>query len=398
MGDSMLKKTLKRREFLTAAGAGVLGATWAGRAHGRSPAAARELLVYVGAYTTGKSFGIYLYRLDLADGSLKHLSTNADIANPSYLTIDHARRRLYAINRVEEFEGAPGGAVSSFEIEPNSGALRFVNRRGSKGLGPCYLSVAGSGRFVFVANYVGGNVAVLPVLKGGGLGEATQVIQFKGSGPNRPRQETSHAHCILLDPANEHAYSCDLGADKVMVYDFDQRTGRLTPNAQLSVSLKPGAGPRHLSFHPNGRMLYVINELDATVTSFMRDVRRGTLRELETVATLPTDFKEPNTSADIHVAPGGKFLYCSNRGHDSLTSFRIDPRTGRLKLLGHTPTEGKTPRSFAIDPTGNFLLAANQNSDTVVTFRIDPQTGTLRPTGHKAEIPAPVCLKLTPPL
>jgi 6-phosphogluconolactonase len=145
-------------------------------------------------------------------------------------------------------------------------------------------------------------------------------------------------------------------------------------------------------------MLYVINELDATVTSFMRDVRSGTLRELETVATLPTDFKEPNTSADIHVAPGGKFLYCSNRGHDSLTSFHIDPRTGRLKLLGHTPTEGKTPRSFAIDPTGNFLLAANQNSDTVVTFRIDPQTGTLRPTGHKAEIPTPLCLKLTPPL
>ena len=387
---------MTRRGFLTAAGACALGAAAGGRGDGRA-AASRELLVYVGTYTSGKSVGIYLYRLDLGDGSLKHAGTTAGVSNPSYITVDRARRRLYAVNEVEEFEGSPGGAVSAFEMEPTSGALRLLNRRRTMGGAPCYVSAADSGRFVLVANYVGGNVAVLPVSEDGSLGDAVDVVQFKGSGPNRERQEAPHAHCVLLDRANEHAYACDLGTDKVMAYRFDRRTGRLTPNEQPSVSLKPGAGPRHMTFHPNGRVAYVLNELDATVTAFKLDPARGTLKELETVATLPANFKVPNTSADIHVAPGGKFLYCSNRGHDSLAAFRIDPGTGRLTLVGHTPTGGKTPRNFAVDPTGAFLLAANQNSDTVVTFRIDPQTGALRATGHKAEVPSPVCLKLTTP-
>lgn len=380
-----------------ATGAGALGATLARRADGGAQGAVRELLVYVGTYTSGKSVGIYLYRLDLGDGSLKRAGTTEGVVNPSYLTIDRARRRLYAVNEVEEFEGAPGGAVSAFEIDPKSGTLRLINRRSSMGGAPCYVTAADSGRFILVANYVGGNVAVLPVLKDGRLGAATHVEQFKGSGPNRERQEAPHAHCILLDRANEHAYACDLGTDRIMSYSFDRRTGRLTPGAQASVSLKPGAGPRHFTLHPNGRVAYVLNELDATVTAFALDARQGTLRELETLSTLPADFKGANSGADIHVAPSGNYLYCSNRGHDSLAAFRIDPATGRLTLLGHTPTEGKTPRNFVIDPTGNFLLAANQNSDTVVTFRADPQTGALRPTGHKAEIPAPVCLKLTRP-
>ena len=396
MGEDIPKQDITRRRFLTAGGACALGATLAGRA--ARAARLREMLVYVGTYTSGKSVGIYLYRLDLGDGSLKQVGTTEGVVNPSYLTIDRARRRLYAVNEVEEFEGAPGGAVSAFEIDRKTGALRLVNRRRSMGGAPCYVTLADSGRFVLVANYMGGNVSVLPVLKDGSLGEATDVAQFKGSGPNRERQEASHAHCVMLNRTNEHAYACDLGTDKVMIYRFDRRTGKLTPNAQASVSVKPGAGPRHMDFHPNGRAAYVLNELDATITTFAHDVRQGALRELETVATLPADFKEPNTSADIHVAPGGKFLYCSNRGHDSLASFRIDPGTARLTLLGHTPTGGKTPRNFAIDPTGSFLLAANQKSDTVVTFHIDPQTGGLRPTGHKAEVPAPVCLKLTRPL
>lgn len=388
---------MTRRGFLTAAGAGALGAAVTSRADGRTPAASREMLVYVGTYTSGKGVGIYLYRLDLGDGSLKHAGTTAGVVNPSYLTIDRARRRLFSVNEVEEFEGSPGGGVSAFEIEPKTGTLRLINRRRSMGGAPCYITAAESGRFVLVANYMGGNVAVLPVLKDGSLGEATQVEQFKGSGPNRERQEASHAHSVLLDHANAHAYACDLGTDKVMVYRFDRRTGKLTPNAQPYVSAKPGAGPRHMTFHPDGRSAYVLNELDGTVAAYALDAARGTLQELETIATLPADFKEPNTSADIHVAPGGRFLYCSNRGHDSIASFRINPGTGRLTLIGHTPTGGKTPRNFAIDPTGAFLLAANQKSDTVVTFRIDPQTGALRPTGHRAEIPTPVCLKLTTP-
>jgi 6-phosphogluconolactonase len=396
MSDKELKRDMARRGFLTAAGAGALGATLAGRAHGRA-AAARELLVYVGTYTSGKSAGIYLYRLDLGDGSLRHSGMTGGVVNPSYLTLDRARRRLYAVNEVEEFEGAPSGAVSAFEIDPKTGALRLINRRRSMGGAPCYVTLSDSGRFLLVANYVGGNVAVLPVLKDGSLGDAVDVEQFRGSGPNRERQEAPHAHCVMLDRANAHAYACDLGTDKVMVYRFDRRTGRLTPNEQGSVSLKPGAGPRHMDFHPNGRAAYVLNELDATVTAFSLDPRTGTLRESETVATLPPGFKEPNTSADIHVAPSGKFLYCSNRGHDHIAAFRIDPGTGRLKPVGHTPTGGRTPRNFAIDPTGGFLLAANQNSGTVVTFRIDPLTGGLRPTGRGAEIPSPVCIKLTKP-
>lgn len=394
MENYMLKQSVTRRGFLTAAGAGVLGATLVGRTDGRTRGAARELLVYVGTYTSGRSVGIYLCRLDLGDGSLEQIGATEGVVNPSYLTIDRARRRLYAVN---ELEGATVGSVSAFEIEAKTGALRLINRQRSMGAGPCYVTADDSGRFVLVANYGSGSVAVLPVRKDGSLGAATDVEQFKGSGPNRERQEAPHAHCILLDRANEHAYACDLGTDKVMCYRFDHRTGTLTPNAQASVSVKPGAGPRHFTFHPNGRLAYVVNELDSTVTAFALDAREGTLKELETRSTLPADFKEVSWAADTHVAPGGKFLYCSNRGHDSLAAFSIDPDTGRLALIGHTPTEGKTPRNFVIDPTGAFLLAANQNSDTIVTFRIDAQTGVLRPTGHKADIPTPVCLKLTTP-
>jgi 6-phosphogluconolactonase len=392
MSEDTFNKDIKRRVFLTTAGAGTLGAVLAGRAR----ASSRELLVYVGTYTSGKSEGIYLYRLDLADGSLKHAGTTAGVVNPSYLTIDRARRRLFAVNEVEEFEGARGGGVSAFEIDAKTGALRLLNRRRSMGGSPCYVVAADSGRFVLVANYMGGNVAVLPVSKDGSLGEAIQVEQFKGSGPNRERQEAPHAHYVMLDRANAHVYACDLGTDRVMSYRFDQRTGKLTPNAQPSVSAKSGAGPRHMAFHPNGRVAYVLNELHATVTAYALDPQSGALNELETVNTLPADFKEPNTSADIHVAPGGKFLYCSNRGHDSIAAFSIDPDTGRLTLLGHTPTGGKTPRNFVIDPSGAFLLAANQNSGNIVTFRIDAQTGALRPTGHSVAVPKPVCLKLTP--
>lgn len=388
---------MTRRGFLSTAGAGALGTTLTRRAAARGTADTREQLLYVGTYTSGKSVGIYEYRLDLSDGSLRFAGTTEGVVNPSYLTIDRARRRLFAVNEVEEFEGAKSGAVSAFEIDPKSGALRPLNRKGSKGGAPCYVTAADSGRFVLVANYMGGNLAVLPVSKDGRLGDAVHVEQFKGSGPNRERQEAPHAHFVTLDRANAFVYACDLGTDKVMAYRFDKRTGKLTPNAQVSVSVKPGAGPRHMDFHPDGRAAYVLNELDATVTAYALDPRQGTLTELETVATLPADFKGQNTSADIHVAPGGSFLYCSNRGHDSLAAFRIDPATRRLTLTGHTPTGGKNPRNFVIDPTGAFLLAANQSSNTVVSFRIDPRTGALTPTGHKAEIPTPVCLKLTTP-
>ena len=390
-----------RREFVKAATVASLGAVAASRDASalsvNTLAPTREMLVYVGTYTSGKSEGIYLYRLNLSDGSLRRVGVTGGVNNPSYLTLDRARRFLYSVEETEEFEGAKSGAVSAFALNQRDGSLSFINRQASQGGAPCYITADNAGRFVLVANYSGGNVAALPVKKGGGLDKATDVKQDSGSGPNRERQEGPHAHCVLLDSSNRNAYSCDLGADKVMIYDFDSRRGRLTPSAQPFVSLKPGAGPRHLTFDRDGRHVYVLNELDSTVTAFARERKTGALRELKTYPTLPADFEGENTGADIHLTPDGRFLYCSNRGHDRLAIFRVDARAGGLEAAGHTPTEGKTPRNFAVDPTGRFLLVANQRSDNVVTFRIDPSTGALQPTGHAAEIPSPVCLKLTAP-
>lgn len=397
MGDN--KRT--RRDFMKAAGVATLGVALTSSEARALPSntarPARELLVYVGTYTSGKSEGIYLYSFSLADGSLRRVGVTGGVNNPSYLTLDRARRFLYAVEETEEFEGAKSGAVSAFKVDRRDGSLRFINRQASKGGAPCYVTADNAGRFVLVANYVGGNVAVLPVSKGGGLGKAVDVEQDSGSGPNRERQEGPHAHCVQLDASNRRAYACDLGTDKLMLYDFDARRGTLTPNARPYVSLKPGAGPRHLTFDRSGRHVYVLNELDSTVTVFTRSLRSGALGELKTYPMLPADFKGENTGADIHLTPDGRFLYCSNRGHDHIAAFRVDSSTGALTPAGHTPTGGKTPRNFAVDPTGQFLLVANQRSDSVVTFRIDASTGALEATGHTTEIPSPVCLKLIAP-
>jgi 6-phosphogluconolactonase len=395
----MSNYTSTRREFMRVAGLGAAGLTLSGAAKTDArPSDLRELLVYVGTYTSGRSEGIYLYRLDLKSGALKHAGTTAGVSNPSYLALERRRRLLFAVNELEEFEGRRSGALSAFAIERGTGALRLINQRPTLGGAPCYVTTADSGRFVLVANYSGGSVCVLPVLKDGSLGEAVDLKQDTGpSGVNRERQEAPHAHCIVLDRADRFAYSCDLGTDKIMSYRFDPRTGKLTPNSQPFVETKPGAGPRHFVFHPGGRLAYVLNELDSTVTAYAYDAAHGTLKEVQTTSVLPTDFKGANTAADIHVAPDGRFLYCSNRGHDSIAAFRLDAKTGRLRLFGHTPTGGKTPRNFAIDPSGRFLLVANQNSDSIVTFRLDPQTGALTPTGQTVEVPTPVCLKLAAP-
>ena len=393
----MSNKTPTRRDFLKALGLGALGLTLSKTSGAQSPRSPRELLVYVGTYTAGKSEGIYLLRLNLSSGELRHVGTTKGVVNPSFLTLDGRRRYLYAVNEVEEFAGKKSGAVSAFAVDQTTGGLRFLNQQPSMGGAPCYVSLDASGRFLLVANYVGGNVTVLPVRVDGSLGEAADVKQFQGSGVNPGRQEGPHAHCILPDRSGRHVYSCDLGTDKVMIYRFDAKEGKLIPNDEPWVQVKPGAGPRHLTFHPGGRHAYVINELDSTVTAFAHDPGSGALRELQTVPALPTDFKGANTGADIHTSPDGKFLYSSNRGHDSIAAFRVDARTGRLDFVAHTPTRGKKPRNFAIDPTGAFLLVANQDSDTIVTFRRDPLTGRLDPAGQAAEVPSPVCLKLVAP-
>jgi len=388
-----------RREFLKIGGLGALGFALPELSLARLLDVEQpgELLVYVGTYTSGKSEGIYLYRLNLTSGELKHVATTKGVKDPSFLALDPGRRYLYAVNEVEEFAGKKTGALSAFAVDQRTGELSLLNQQPSLGGAPCYVVVDQTGRFVLVANYVGGNVAVLPTNSDGSLGEATDVKQDLGSSINVERQEGPHAHCIVLDPANRFAYACDLGADKIMIFRFDERRGKLIPNTMPSVQAKPGAGPRHLTFHPGGKYAYVINELHATITAFAHDQIRGDLKEVQTIPTLPADFTGANTSADIHVSPDGRFLYCSNRGHDSIAAFMIEPWNGKLTFIAHESTGGKTPRNFAIDPTGAFLLVANQNSDNIVTFRRDMKTGRLSRTGQVVEVPSPVCLKFTTP-
>ena len=385
-------KGLGRREFLNFAGLAATGSMLPRVALSRSPA---EMLLYVGTYTTGKSEGIYLFRFDLASGKLRHLATTSHVINPSFLALAPSRRYLYAVNEVGDFSGKKSGAISSFAVDQNSGQLRLLNQQATLGSDPCYVDVDAAGRFVLVANYTGGNVSVFPVQTDGSLGEASDMKQYAGSSVSSTRQEGPHAHCIVLDPTNRFAYSCDLGTDKIMIFRFDAKNGRLLPGELPFVPAKPGAGPRHLAFHPTGEYVFVLNELNSTVTVFKRDSVKGSLQETQTLPTLPKNFTRANTGADIHVSPDGRFVYCSNRGNDSIAIFAFDARGRGLRSVGYAPTEGSTPRNFAIDPTGRFLLVANQKSDNIVVFRMNKKSGRLNSTGQTVEVPAPVCLKFT---
>jgi 6-phosphogluconolactonase len=378
-----------RRQFMKAGGIGVFGAfglranAWTNQD--------RELTLYVGTYTSGKSEGIYVYRMDRATGALTRFSSIKSV-NPSFLTIDRNKRYLYAVNEVGEYLGKPGGGVSAFAIDPSTGNLRLLNEQATQGADPCHLSLDKRKSALLVANYTGGSVTVLPVRTDGTLGMANDVKQHEGSGI-KEQQKGPHAHCVILDRLERHALVADLGIDKVMIYRFDRATGNLLPAKEPYAELTAGAGPRHLTLHPSGKYLYVINELDSTLTAFQYNELNGTLRLIETVSTLPSDFAGTSYCADVHVSASGRFLYGSNRGHDSIVVFEIDPRTGKIKLVEHVLTGGKWPRNFTLDPTGAFLLVANQRTDNVVVFSVDERTGRLKPTNNLEEIPSPVCLK-----
>jgi 6-phosphogluconolactonase len=364
------------------------------------------ILVYIGTYTCdvphgrGKAEGIYLGRYDPASGALTPLGLAARAVNPAFLALDPERRYLYAVGEVGGADGQPHGIVSAFARDPATGALTLLDQQSSHGVGPCHVSVDRTGKLVLVANYRSGSVAALPIRDDGSLREATDVVQHHGSSINPTRQEGPHAHSITPDPENRHALVADLGLDKVMIYRLDPARGKLSPADPPSIDLKPGAGPRHLDFHPSGRFLYVVDELDSTVSAFAYDAERGLANRtgegtspFQTISTLPDGFTGENWCADVHVHPSGRYLYASNRGHDSLAVFAIDQGTGRLRRLTTQSTGGQTPRNFAVDPAGRFLLAANQDSDTVVTFRLDEATGHLMPTGHVAASPTPVCIR-----
>jgi 6-phosphogluconolactonase len=358
----------------------------------KSPAKG-QYIAYVGTYTAKTSSkGIYAYRFDAEKGLLTSIGVAAETADPSFLAVHPNGKYLYAVNEISTFNGGAGGAVSAFSIAAKTGALQFLDQVPTRGAGPCHVSVDKNGAYVLVANYDGGSIASFAVQEDGSLGTASGFVQHSGSGPDKERQEGPHAHWIGASPDNRFALAVDLGLDQVIVYGFDSSKGIFTPMLSGFAKVKPGAGPRHLAFHPNGKFAYVLSEMDSSVTVFSYQAKNGAFSPLETISALPKDYAGRKEAAEIAVDPSGKFLYTSNRGHDSIAIFEINPAKGTLKSLGQVLSGGQTPRHFAIDPTGTFLLAENQESNNIVVFHIDPATGNLTPTGQTIEVPSPVCI------
>jgi 6-phosphogluconolactonase len=354
--------------------------------------------VYVGTYTeeASTSKGIYAYRFDSSNAQLTSIGLVAQTTNPSFLTVHPNHHFLYAVNEVGNFKGQKSGGVSAFAIDHATGKLTLLNEVASGGADPCYIIVDKTGKFVLVANYTGGSVSVFPILQDGSLGAASAFVQHAGHGTNPKRQEGPHAHSIDLSPDNRFAIVDDLGLDETLVYKFDSAKGSLTPNDPPFAKADAGAGPRHFALSPNGKFGYVIDEMGDTVSVFSFDAAAGALRPLQTISTIPKGFAGQNDDAEIVIHPSGKFLYASNRGHDSIAIFSIDPEKGTLTLVEYVPTKGQSPRNFEIDPTGRFLFAANEKSNNIVVFRIDPQTGRLAATGKVLDISQPVCVRFVP--
>ena len=384
-----------RRDFLFASAIGLVQL-----ARGSESLAVREEsklegdLLYVGTYTEGtRSEGIYLVRMDRSSGKLRRVGSVNAGANPSFLAVHPNGRALYAVNEVEKYNGRATGAVSAFAIAKDTGELARRGDQPSEGGAPCFVSVDRAGRVVLVANYVGGSVALLPIEADGALGPATKVVQHTGSGPNAERQSSPHAHCIVADPSNRFALAADLGADRVFVYRLDLEGRSLRHVEGGDAVMRSGAGPRHIAFHPTLPLVFVANELDSTVATLRFDAERGTLSPLNTRSTLPAGWAGTNYPADIHVAPSGRTLYVSNRGHNSIAVFSVAESTGALALDQVISTDGDWPRNFSLDPTGHWLLVANQRSDSIVVFRRDQKSGRLTPTRQRLALPRPVCLR-----
>ena len=347
------------------------------------------LTVFVGTYTEKDSRGIYRFRFDDATGTLTADGLVAETKNPSFLTSDPKGRFLFAVNETD-----PSGGVSAFAVAPQTGALTLLNQQASGGGSPCHLTLDRTGRFLLIANY-GGSAAVLPVGADGKLSPAVARVAPEGRGP-QPNQDGSHVHGVYLDPANRLLLVPDLGIDKVLLYRFDAKTGSLTPADPPSAALKSGAGPRHLALSPDNRFVYVVNEIDSTVTTFAFDAVRGRLEARGSLSTLPAGFQGENTTAEITVHPSGRFVYASNRGHDSIAAFAGDASTGALSRVEVVPVGGREPRHFVIAPSGRWLLAAHQKSDTIGVFRIDSATGRLTVAGTPVKAPRPVDIYFLP--
>ncbi len=361
-------------------------------------------LVYVGTYTEpikfgtgqileGKGKGIYIYKFDPATGTLSPHGLAEGVRNPSYLCFDAKRKYLYSVNEMKEWDGQFGGGMSAFRIDQETGGLTFLNSRPTRGGDPCHIILDPSGKFCFVANFMSGSIIAYRVNADGSFGDETAFVQHEGSSVDPRRQAGPHSHAVEFDNAGKFLFVPELGLDKVMIYSLDAATGKVAPASQPWVKTAPGAGPRQVVMHPKGDFAYLINELNSTMTAFAYDAETGALTELQTLSTLPPGFTEHTSCAEVQITPDGRFLYGSNRGHDSLVIYAIDPRTGLMTLVGHESTRGHIPRNFEVGPTGTFLIAANQDTDNLVPFRLDPETGLLTATGQSIEAPTPICVR-----
>ena len=350
------------------------------------------MFAYVGCYTTpdrgGRGEGIAVYRVDGRSGAWAHVQTLAGVANPSFLAVEPGGRFLYCVHGGNAYH-----AASALAIDPHTGTLTLLNTQASGGPNPVHLAVHPGGRWLAVANYASGTAAVLPINPGGTLGPLAGIAHQTGEpGPHPTEQTAPHPHHIPFDPRGNYLLVPDKGLDRTFVYRFDAKRGTLAPGEMPAAASAPGAGPRHAAFHPHLPCVYVINELDSTLSVFAYDAGRGRLAARQVVSTLPPDFGGTSTTAELALTPSGRFLYGSNRGHDSIAIFAVDPTEGTLTATGWQPCGGRTPRFFALDPAGAFLYCANQQSDTIVPFRVHPDTGALMPSGAVIRTGSPVCI------
>lgn len=355
---------------------------------------AADMYVYFGTHASGPGKGFSLAHFDSDTGKLTKPKFLIEDEMPAYFVIHPDGRHLYTCNSTNTLHGE--GWISAYAIEPKTGQLTLLNRKSSGGPNPSYITLDKTGRYALVANYQGGNVTVTAIKPDGSLGDLTGLDQHTGHSVNPERQTRPYAHSIIVDPSNRFALNADLGLDKLFVYRFNDKDGSLTPNDPLFATVKPGSGPRHVKFHPNGRWVYLINEMAGTVTSFNWDAVKGSLTEFQTVSALPPGFTNTNTSAELEIHPNGRFLYGTNRGHNSLVVFAIDQSTGKLSLVEHVSTQGKQPRNFTFDPTGRWILCTNHDSNNAVVFRVDGATGKLTPAGAPVEVPMPFCERFLP--
>lgn len=355
------------------------------------PLPGARYLVYFGTYTGAKSKGVYVSRFDPASGKLEPARLAGELARPSWLTVHPNQRVLYAVSELGN-DARSEGAIASFSIDPSTGELKLLNQVSSGGGGACHLAVDRTAKAIAVANYGTGSVALFALDADGRLGRRLAFVQHHGSSVNERRQSGPHAHAVVLSPDNRFLFVPDLGLDQILSYRFDPTAG-LAPNDPPFAKVKPGLGPRHFAFHPNGKFAYCLTEMGSAVTAFSYDAQKGALAEIQNISSLPPDFSGEDNSAEIALDDAGRFLYASNRGHDSIAVFAVDSKKGTLAPVEYVPTQGKNPRNFGIDPTGRHLLAANQNSDNVVVFRRDEKTGRLSPAGQVLDVPSPVCIQ-----